>query len=39
MVLADGEEMVRYEGEVTFQVDRPNGRFCEPTCYWGLVVL
>lgn len=38
MVLADGEEMVRYEGEVTFQVDRPNGRFCEPTLGLGCPV-
>lgn len=39
VVLADGEEIVRHDGEVTFRVQRPNGRFCEPTCYWGTIVL
>ena len=39
VVVADGEEVLRYSGEVKFEVSRPNGRFCEPTCYIGEVVL
>ena len=39
VVVADGEEVLRYTGEVAFEVSRPNGRFCDPTCYYGEVVL
>ena len=38
-VTADGVEVERYAGEVEFRVNRPNGRWCEPTCYIGHVAL
>lgn len=39
VVWADGEKMVRHEGTVTFEVHQPNGPFCEPTCYTGVVTI
>lgn len=39
VIWADGEEILRHQGEVVFEVHRPNGRWCEPTCYFGHVVI
>src|SRR5690606_38188227 len=39
LITADGVEVERYAGEVEFEVNRPNGRWCEPTCYFGHVAL
>lgn len=39
VVTADGVEVERYAGVVEFDVRQPNGRWCEPTCYFGHVML
>jgi hypothetical protein len=39
VLTAAGEEIVRHEEEVEFEVSQPNGPWCEPTCYFGLVTV
>jgi hypothetical protein len=39
VVTADGVEVERYAGVVEYEVNQPNGRWCEPTCYFGFVAL
>lgn len=39
VITADGVEVERHAGEVEFKVNRPSGRWCDPTCYFGNVAL